>query len=121
MNNSIPYIGFFIAHTIFLNYAIFGGLLASSKTALMLHAAIFPLTILHWKTNNSKCVLTELEHKFVKNTKYEEWVKKYPLFTQRYVSLFGIHMEENDINRIVKAVFFITWCITLFKLFSLYR
>lgn len=120
MNHPGPYIGFFIAHSIFLNYAIFGGLLTSSKIALMIHATIFPLTILHWKTNKNKCFLTEIEQKLVKNTKYEDWVNKYPLFTQRYVSLFGIHMEEDDMNRIVIILFFTMWCITLFKLFSLY-
>lgn len=121
MNHSGPYIGFFMTHSVFLNYAIFGGLFASSKYGLLLHSSIYPITMIHWKTNNGQCFMTQIEQKIVKNTKYENWVNTYPLFTQRYVSLFGIHTEEETMEQVTKIIFTVSWGITLFKLFSLLR
>lgn len=121
MEHSGPYIGFFMVHSVFLNYALFGGLFSSSKYALLLHSSIYPLTMIHWKTNNGNCYVTEIEQKLVKNTKYESWVIKYPLFTQRYVNLFGIHTEKETMDKLTKIVFTLSWGFTLFKLFSLFR
>ena len=77
--------------------------------------------MIHWKTNNGNCYVTEIEQKLVKNTKYESWVIKYPLFTQRYVNLFGIHTEKETMDKLTKIVFTLSWGFTLFKLFSLFR
>ena len=121
MNNEAKYIGFFAVHSLYLNYAVFGGLFSNTKTVLWIHALVCPLTILHWNTNNGACFLTELEQKLVKNTKYEKWVEKYPLFTQRYLSLFGISLEEQTTEKMLRVAFIISWVIPLFKLFSLYQ
>lgn len=121
MNHSGQYVGFFITHSIFLNYAVFGGMFASSKSALLIHTSVFPITMLHWKTNKEQCFLTEIEQKLVKNTKYEEWVNKSPLFTQRYLSLLGIHMNEPTTEKVIRIIFILSWGYTVFKLFSLIR
>ena len=122
MNNEYKFIGCFFVHSLFLNYAVFGGIFTSSKVGLWIHSTTLPLTLLHWNTNNNKCFITELEHKYVKNTKYESWVEKRPLFTQRYLSLFGIYLEEQNVETLLRYAILLTWSYTLFKLsFQYYR
>lgn len=121
MKNETKYIGFFTFHTVYLNYAVFGGLFSNTKQSLWIHSLVFPLTILHWKTNKGACFLTEIEQKLVKNTKYEKWVEEYPLFTQRYLSLFKIYLNEPTTETLSKLGFIFSWSITLFKLFSLFH
>lgn len=121
MNNEQKFQGCFLLHSLFLNYTVFGGIFASSKVGLWIHSTILPLTLLHWKLNNNKCFITELEQKYVKNTKYENWVTESPLFTQRYLSLFGIHINEIKLEIILKYSIGLTWLYTIFKVSSLYH
>lgn len=112
--------GFFGIHSLFLNYTLFGGIISDSKAPLLIHASILPLTILHWRCNNNECILTTIEHKIAKNTKYEFWVNRYPLFSQRYLNILGINLSEVATEKLIRIFLGFSWCYTIFKLSSLY-
>jgi uncharacterized protein with PQ loop repeat len=51
-----------ILHIGIVFFVIFGCLF-DSRTVLKLHVLFVPLMILHWKTNNGRCFLTNLEYR----------------------------------------------------------
>jgi hypothetical protein len=62
MNHMISRLLHFI-HWAFLAFVLIGWVLPW-EMSLWLHAAMIPGLILHWRTNENRCILTELEHRF---------------------------------------------------------
>lgn len=116
MENITIYYSLFITHTIFFIYCIIGGLITNNKKLLVIHALNWPLTYIHWNTNEGACFLTNMENNFSKGTKMEKINKDYPLYTQRLSLLFGIKTEEDTNELLLRILFTSGWLVSIVKL-----
>jgi len=103
----------FVIHILVLLFAVFGFLLP--KKYLILHLLMWPAILIHWLTNDDKCVLTELE----KNTQSDD--EEYVHFSLKIHKILGLKRgktEDDDKNTMVNIYticYSITWLISLYR------
>nr|QBK88903.1 MAG: uncharacterized protein LCMiAC01_05850 [Mimivirus LCMiAC01] len=105
-------------HKIFVYTIIFGFLLP--KKYLKFHALLWPLTYLHWKTNNDKCAVTQLE-KYLKGDKNVPTVENDhddgdANFMKRFFKGWGINLTMRGIHTCTLIIFTVSWLITMYRL-----
>jgi len=96
-----------IIHNILMFFTIFGFILP--KKYLMFHALTFPLILLHWKTNNDKCVLSQLE-------KYLTGDNSDSSFMKSFFERFGINLTMRGVDILNITLFTVAWLITMYRL-----
>ena len=86
-------------------------------TALWAHAIFVPLMLLHWKTNENRCVLSELETKFkspeggaIARAEESQFIKTV------WSSVFGTHPPERVMDKINYIACGVVWTITVLRL-----
>ena len=95
-----------IIHHIFTYLTIFGFMLP--KKYLKFHALIFPLTYLHWKTNDG-CILTQME-KYLKGNDSDS------LFMKSFFESWGINLTMRNASIWGIILFTLSWVITMYRL-----
>ena len=99
-----------IIHNIFILIMIFGFMLP--KKYLKFHALIWPLTLLHWKTNNNKCMLTQLE----KYLKGDDSDSSDSSFMKSFFKRWGINLTMRGTNILNITLYTLGWLITMYRL-----
>jgi hypothetical protein len=92
-------------------FIVFGFLIP--KKYLIFHIVFWPLLVIHWKTNNNKCVLTQVEH-FLNDTKE---TNDEP-FILKHVKNFGFNVTEKFVDKMMFMIFTIPWLFTCWRLFK---
>lgn len=97
----------YIIHIILVYFIILGFLLPYEY--LWIHLLTFPLIVLHWKTNNDKCILTEYEY-----TSEQIDNKKAP-FMQKFFASYGLNLNDKDADKATYILFTTTWLISCIR------
>ena len=97
----------FIIHVIFLVWILVTPSL-NDRRQLEFYGMIIPFIFYHWSVNDDTCAMTQLEMMLTNQEKDKT-------FMHRVVSPI-YKMEENDVNKITKTVFFTLWGFTQFRL-----
>ena len=80
----------------------------NNKKNLEFYSILIPFLFYHWSVNDDTCALTQAEM-FVTGQKKEE------TFMHRVVSPI-YKMEDNDVNKLTKTVFFLLWTFVQYRL-----
>ena len=107
-----------VIHRIVVYFMVFGFILP--KKYLKFHLLTYPLIWLHWKLNNNKCFLTELEYK-LKGIKYEDtpsYNKDHDFpYMRKIFNEFGLYPSDESIHQVVMATILVSWLISFTRLF----
>ena len=103
-----------IFHRILTYFTLFGFLLP--RKYLIYHLFFYPSMIIHWMTNNNKCILTELEIK-LSGRSWSEFESSFGI--KLFNSLgFNIKKDKNTSDFITKlyiTTYTISWFISLYR------
>lgn len=103
-----------IIHKIIVYFMLFGFLLPINF--VYIHSITWPIVYLHWKFNNDKCILTEMEYK-LKNIEYNHIPKTsedhdFP-FMRKLFSELGINLNNQQIDKFIIKYLTIVWIISI--------
>jgi hypothetical protein len=114
-------------HLAVIVYMLFGWC-SSEPNHLMAHIIIVLTIITHWRFNDGKCILTDLEYllkskqlksSFI-NTDYRSKTELTGIvsepFTKRIFSTFGITMSDKSLKLVTYAVLYLAVGISIFKI-----
>lgn len=90
-------------HALVVIYGFLGFL--SPKKYLIFHAFFWPLLLIHWKMNDGKCILSQLENQ---NVSSGEWP-----FIRKFLKF---DISDEMIGYITYIVYTTSWIITLMRL-----
>jgi hypothetical protein len=119
MDNSISLNCVIVLHKIIVYFIIFGCLLP--KKYLPFHLASWPIVYIHWKLNDNKCILTQLEHWLKDGTSMKDAPKIGEkrdddfYFTKKTLGNLSINLSDEDIDNLVYLVFSISWLISFYR------
>ena len=97
----------FLIHLIFL-IGILVVPFTNNKRYLHFYSILIPFLFYHWSVNDDTCAMTQAEMYFTGKDKDET-------FMHRLVSPI-YKMEENDVNKCTKTLFFVLWGIVQYRL-----
>ena len=97
----------FIIHVIFLGWILVTPFL-NDRRQLEFYSMVIPFIFYHWSVNDDTCALTQAEM-------YMTGKEKDETFMGRVVGPI-YKMEENDINRLTKTLFFVLWAFVQYRL-----
>jgi len=80
----------------------------NDRRQLEFYGMIIPFIFYHWSVNDDTCAMTQLEMMLTNQEKEKT-------FMHRVVSPIYV-MEENDVNKITKTVFFTLWAFSQYRL-----
>jgi len=80
----------------------------NDRRQLEFYGMIIPFIFYHWSVNDDTCAMTQLEMMLTNQEKEKT-------FMHRVVSPIYV-MEENDVNKITKTVFFTLWAFGQYRL-----
>ena len=80
----------------------------NDRRQLEFYGMIIPFIFYHWSVNDDTCAMTQLEMMLTNQEKEKT-------FMHRVVSPI-YEMEENDVNKITKTVFFTLWAFSQYRL-----
>ena len=80
----------------------------NDRRQLEFYGMIIPFIFYHWSVNDYTCAMTQLEMMLTNQEKEKT-------FMHRVVSPIYV-MEENDVNKITKTVFFTLWAFSQYRL-----
>ena len=103
-----------IFHRVFTYFTLFGFLLP--KKYLIYHLLCFPGILIHWMTNNNKCILTELEIQ-LSGKSWSEYESEYSI---KLLKSFGINVKKDKntkdfITKLYITSYTISWLISLIR------
>lgn len=97
----------FLIHVLFL-LAILIVPFTNSEKNLEFYAIVIPFIFYHWSVNDDTCALTQAEM-------YVTGKEKDETFMGRVVGPI-YKMEENDVNKLTKTLFFALWAFVQYRL-----
>jgi hypothetical protein len=97
----------FIIHVIFLGWILVTPFL-NDRRQLEFYSMVIPFIFYHWSVNDDTCALTQAEMMVTGKNKDETFMGRVvgPIYK----------MEENDINKLTKTVFFALWALVGYRL-----
>lgn len=97
----------FTIHLIFLGWILVTPFL-NDRRQLEFYSMVIPFIFYHWSVNDDTCALTQAEMMVTGKNKDETFMGRVvgPIYK----------MEENDINKLTKTVFFALWAFTGYRL-----
>ena len=104
-----------IIHILFISVVIFGCLFP--PRFLIYHLILWPGLLLHWKLNNNKCFLTEIEKK-LRGTKttllQDNWS-----FSKNILNSMGLSIviKTKNTENFFHIIYILSWLISLFRLY----
>lgn len=102
-------------HKLVVYFSFLGFLLP--KKYLIYHLFAYPLLRVHWKLNNNRCILTELEYK-LKNMNNPPIYKEdhdYP-YMQKLFKSYGFNFDNKQLHDITMNGLLLSWIITSIRL-----
>lgn len=96
-------------------FFVITGWLSPWREALWLHVFFVPMMIAHWKTNEDRCVLTEMEARF-RSYDYKEEVQEGQFLKEIMHKLFGRVPSEETMTKITYGVLAIAWTLSVLRL-----
>ncbi len=100
-------------HFAIVMFVIFGCLLTNHKV-LLFHLIFLPILVLHWKTNDGVCYLTQIEHKI-----QGKGAKKIELqggFTENlFKKFFRRQPTRALLQNITYSIMAVSWMISIIK------
>ncbi|MES2962417.1 MAG: DUF2784 family protein [Bdellovibrionota bacterium] len=91
-------------HMAVLVFVIFGGFLPW-KEVWLVHMVFVPLMFLHWKTNNNRCVLTQIES----HLKGEREVSESGFIKRLWISIFRREPSDLTLLRVTNSILVLSW------------
>jgi hypothetical protein len=89
------------------------------KLALWFHALLIPALVVHWLTNDHRCVLTEMEEKFKASAKAPERPPNEESFTGYIIrKLTGKTLSEKALAGVSYGVMKVVWILTVLRLMN---
>lgn len=86
-------------------------------TLLWIHVIFVPGMIIHWRTNNNRCVLTELEEKFkVRTGKVANEDDEAQFVKSIWLRVAGRHPSERVLNALYYGLPGLAWLATVLRL-----
>ena len=118
MNDSLTLNFVVTAHKILVYFIAFGCFLPVKY--LPYHLAIWPIVYIHWKFNNNKCVLTQLEAWMRDGTCMDDAPKIGVQdddfqFTRKVLSSLNITLTNEDLDKFIYVVFSVSWIISFYR------
>jgi hypothetical protein len=116
-------------HWIFLLFVLTGWMLPWPM-ALIAHLLIVPGLILHWRTNENRCILTELEERFkVKDSPLEssspplrhETAEEGQFLKAAWTKAYGKKPTDEIMSRITYGTMIVVWILSLGRWFYITR
>lgn len=97
----------FTIHLIFLGWILVTPFL-NDRRQLEFYSMVIPFIFYHWSVNDDTCALTQAEMMVTGKNKDETFMGRVvgPIYK----------MEENDINKMTKTLFFFLWAFVGFRL-----
>lgn len=97
----------FWIHVVFL-LAILIVPFTNNRRNLEFYSMIIPFIFYHWSVNDDTCALTQAEMYMTGRNKEETFMGRLvgPIYK----------MEENDVNKLTKTLFFVLWAFTQYRL-----
>ena len=97
----------FIIHVIFLGWILVTPFL-NDRRQLEFYSMVIPFIFYHWSVNDDTCALTQAEMMVTGKNKDETFMGRVvgPIYK----------MEENDIDKLTKTVFFALWALVGYRL-----
>lgn len=97
----------FLIHLIFLLWILIIPF-TNDRRQLEFYSMVIPFIFYHWSVNDDTCALTQAEMFITGKHKDETFMGRVvgPIYK----------MEENDINRLTKTVFFMLWSFVQYRL-----
>lgn len=112
---SVKFLGFL--HFAIVMFVIFG-CLATNQKVLLVHVIFLPILVLHWKTNQGVCYLTELEIK-IQGKRSGELPGKTEMqggFTESlFKKLFGRQPSRALLQNLTYSIMAVSWMISILK------
>jgi hypothetical protein len=107
-----------INHKFFFYFVIFGFLLPSKY--LLCHLFAWPTIFLHWKTNNNRCWISELED-WLLSKKTKPVYRDYDGIDSDFVKLIfrriGLNVTNHYIHMFIVLIFKVSWSISAMRYF----
>lgn len=97
----------FWIHLVFL-FAILVIPFTQNRRNLEFYSILIPFLFYHWSVNDDTCALTQMEMAVTGQ-------EKESTFMHRVVSPI-YKMEDNDINKLTKTMFFLLWALVQYRL-----
>ena len=92
------------------------------RDLLLFHWLFVTGVIFHWKTNNDRCFLTELEQKFKKQedpfANAETPVAEGQFVRQVWSLFFGRELSESRLRATIYMIMALVWCLSAIQLFA---
>lgn len=119
MENSIAVNFVIIVHKLLVYFITFGCILPVKY--LPFHLIMWPIVYIHWKLNDNKCVLTQLEQ-WVKDGTSMKDVRKVGekrdcdfYFAKKTLNDYSITVTDDDIDKLIYIIFSISWLISFYR------
>jgi hypothetical protein len=91
------------------------------KKYLPFHLLSWPLVYLHWKTNNNKCVISQIEYKLKYNTTINSPTSDNHdddyYFMKKIFKDIGADFSNKQLSYLTYSLFTISWIISFFRYF----
>ena len=100
-------------HFAIVMFVIFG-CLATNHQVLLFHLIFLPILVLHWKTNEGVCYLTQVEHKI--NGKRPEKIELQGGFTENlFKKLFRRQPTKAFLQNLTYSIMALSWMTSIIK------
>jgi hypothetical protein len=99
-------------HWIFLLFVLTGWLLPW-PAALAAHLLMIPGLILHWRTNNNRCVLTEIEERLRPKVDRESVVEEGQFIKGAWAKAYGQEPTDELLSRVIYGTMVFVWLLSL--------
>ena len=109
-----------LLHLLFLIFTITSPF-ANSNYFMLLHSIFIPFLILHWITNDDKCVLTIAEKQIGKKIHGDKYEIN-ECFTCKVIEpVYNFKKNNGSHTRLIYASTLILWFISIYRLINKYR
>ena len=109
-----------IIHRIIVIFVVIGCTLP--KKFLIYHIILFPGLLIHWKTNNNYCILTQIENnlrnKKTTKTVNEDHDQAVSFMKPFFKDIFNIDLDIETCDKLTIVMFTISWLISFIRYFS---
>ncbi len=97
----------FVIHLVFLLWILVVPFM-NDRRQLEFYSIVIPFIFYHWSVNDDTCALTQAEMYVTGRDKDETFMGRVvgPIYK----------MEENDVNRLTKTLFFVLWAFVQYRL-----
>jgi hypothetical protein len=119
MENSISLNFVVVLHKLLVYFIAFGCILPVKY--LPFHLIAWPSVYIHWKFNDNKCVLTQLEHWLKDGTCMKDAPKVGEkrdddfYFAKKTLHDYSIDLSDEEVDKLIYIFFSLSWMISFYR------